>query len=88
MPNTLQLILSSPEFILPVGFLFMVALIALFIGFSKHLALRRSEERYRTVAERATYAIFIVQDEIITYANPRFSDLLGYPLEELINTHC
>jgi len=48
-------------------------------------ALRRSEERYRAVAEGAFAGIGIVDpDENITYANRAFAEMLGYTPDELI----
>lgn len=48
-------------------------------------ALRRSEERYRTLFEQAYDAIFINQlDDQIVDANPRACELLGYTREELL----
>jgi PAS domain S-box-containing protein len=49
-------------------------------------ALRESEEKYRSVVERATDGIVIVQDEVIKYANPRSAALLGMSPEEMIGT--
>ncbi len=46
-------------------------------------ALRASEEKYRTLVENATEAIFVVQDENIKFPNRRTLSLLGYSAEEL-----
>ncbi len=48
-------------------------------------ALRASEEKYRTLVENATEAIFIVQGEKIEFPNPRTLSLFGYSEEELAN---
>ena len=45
--------------------------------------LRESEEKYRTVIEKANEAIYIVQDGVLVFANPRMSDLVGIPAEDL-----
>ena len=45
--------------------------------------LRESEEKYRTVVERAYEGIVILQDFIIKYVNPRLAELLGYDIAEL-----
>ncbi|MDY6989465.1 MAG: PAS domain S-box protein [Thermodesulfobacteriota bacterium] len=47
-------------------------------------ALRESEEKYRSLVERANDGIGIVQDGIMTYANPRLADMGDYPVEEVI----
>jgi PAS domain S-box-containing protein len=45
--------------------------------------LRESEEKYRTLVEKANEAIYIVQDGVFVFANPRMADLLGVPVSEL-----
>ena len=45
--------------------------------------LRESEEKYRTLVEKANEAIYIVQDGLIVFANPRMAQLVGVPAEEL-----
>jgi PAS domain S-box-containing protein len=49
-------------------------------------ALRASEEKYRTLVENASEAIFILQDEKIKFANSRAIFLSGYTAEELSRT--
>ncbi len=46
-------------------------------------ALRASEEKYRTLVENATEAIFVVQDEKIKFPNRKTISLSGYSAEEL-----
>lgn len=46
-------------------------------------ALRTSEEKYRQLVENAHDAIFVAQDGLIKFPNPRLADLSGYSLEEL-----
>jgi two-component system NtrC family sensor kinase len=45
--------------------------------------LDKSEERYRTFIENAGEAIFVVQDGMIKFMNPKGEELSGYSLEEL-----
>jgi two-component system cell cycle sensor histidine kinase/response regulator CckA len=47
-------------------------------------ALRNSEEKYRLLVENANNAIFIVQDGVIKFPNPKTEELLGYRAEELV----
>ncbi len=48
------------------------------------VALRESEEKYRTLVEKANEAIYIVQDGAFVFANRRLSDLVGMPAEALL----
>ena len=45
--------------------------------------LRESEEKYRLLIENATDGIFIAQDAVMKFANPKTEDLTGYSAEEL-----
>ncbi|UCG05689.1 MAG: PAS domain S-box protein [Desulfobacterales bacterium] len=47
-------------------------------------ALRESEEKYRLLVENADTAIFIAQDEVIKFPNPKTLELIGYTEDELI----
>ena len=46
-------------------------------------SLRASEERFRTLVEQSLTGIYAIHDDKITYANPRFAELLGYTLDEI-----
>ena len=46
-------------------------------------ALRRSEEKYRTLVDHATDVIVIIQDEKVKFYNPKTLSLSGYSPEEL-----
>jgi len=45
--------------------------------------LRESEEKHRLLVNNATDAIFVAQDEVIKFPNPRTEELVGYSAEEL-----
>jgi len=47
--------------------------------------IRESEMRYRTIFEESTDAIVVIQEDSIVSANPRFSEILGYSIEEINN---
>jgi len=47
-------------------------------------SLRESGERFHAILEQNISAMFLVEDGMLTYANRRASEILGYPAEELI----
>lgn len=52
-------------------------------GRQAQVALRESEERYRTVVERANEGIHIAQDERVVYMNPKLIEMIGSPFAEV-----
>ncbi len=46
-------------------------------------ALTESEEKFRRVIEQSSDGIYVLQEERFVFINPRFTDLVGYTLEEL-----
>jgi PAS domain S-box-containing protein len=49
--------------------------------------LKESERKYRTLIERANEGIFIIQDEVIPFANPKALEIIGYSADELARKH-
>jgi PAS domain S-box-containing protein len=47
-------------------------------------ALRESEALFRDLAERATVGVYLIQDGILVYVNPRMAEVFGYAPDELI----
>lgn len=47
-------------------------------------ALRQSEVTHRNLVERANDGIIVVQEGVIQYANPRLTQMIGYPAEEVV----
>lgn len=50
--------------------------------------LMEAEQRFRSLTEQSLTGICVIQDERLTYINPRFSELLGYTPEEIIGEKC
>ncbi|MDR7439700.1 MAG: PAS domain S-box protein [Armatimonadota bacterium] len=48
------------------------------------LALRESEELFRSLVEQSLVGVYLVQDGVFRYANPALAEIFGYPREELI----
>ncbi len=46
-------------------------------------ALQESEEKYRLLIEKANEAIFIAQDEVVKFPNPKTIEITGYSEDEL-----
>jgi len=47
-------------------------------------ALKRSEERYRTLIENANEAIVVAQDGVLKFANRKTSEMTGYSRQEIV----
>ena len=76
---------KQPAFSIPVALLSLIALIALGIGFAKHLAMRKSEERYRNLVDDALTVIikWNARGEI-TFWNEYAERVFGYPREDVL----
>jgi two-component system, sensor histidine kinase and response regulator len=48
------------------------------------LALKESENKFRVLAEKSLVGVYIVQDWKFKYVNPRFAEMFGYSVEEMI----
>jgi len=47
-------------------------------------ALRETGEKYRTLVEGSLAGVYIIQDDIFVYVNPRMAEIFGYRAEELV----
>lgn len=47
--------------------------------------LRESEERFRVLTDASLVGIFMVQNRLVRYVNPRFCEICGYTKEDLVN---
>jgi PAS domain S-box-containing protein len=50
------------------------------------LALHESEEKYRSLVERASDGILIIQDGLVKYVNPHLAQMRGQSADEIIGT--
>ena len=48
-------------------------------------ALLESENKFKSFAEQALAGIYIIQDGLFKYVNPRFAQMFGYTVEECLN---
>jgi len=48
-------------------------------------ALRESDERFRNIAENSLVGVYIIQDGIFIYVNPKFAEIFGYTVGECLN---
>ena len=48
-------------------------------------SLRESEDKFRNLAERSLVGIYLIQDGLFRYVNPRLAKIFGYEVEELLH---
>ncbi|HEX3000777.1 MAG TPA: PAS domain S-box protein, partial [Methanoregula sp.] len=51
----------------------------------QYTALAEAEEMFRNPVEHSPVGVYLQQDNIIRYANPRFAEMLGYTRDEVLN---
>lgn len=49
-------------------------------------ALRESENKFRDLAEKSLVGIYLIQDDVFKYVNPKFSEIFGYTIDSLAGT--
>jgi PAS domain S-box-containing protein len=47
-------------------------------------ALRESESKFRGITEKSLVGVYIVQDWIFKYVNPRFAEIFGFTVQEMM----
>jgi two-component system, cell cycle sensor histidine kinase and response regulator CckA len=47
-------------------------------------ALKQSEAKFRNLTERAMVGVYLIQDNVFTYVNPRMTAIFGYHADELV----
>jgi len=45
-----------------------------------------SEEKYRSLVEDSLVGVYIIQDDKFTFVNPRFTEIFGYKLNQIVDT--
>jgi PAS domain S-box-containing protein len=51
-------------------------------------ALQESEEKFRSFSEQSLVGIYLIQDGVFKYVNPKFADIFGYTVDECLkNMH-
>jgi PAS domain S-box-containing protein len=48
-------------------------------------ALRESEDKFGNLADNAGLGIYLIQDNMFTYVNRKFADMLGYRVDEIVD---
>lgn len=48
-------------------------------------ALRESENKFRQLAEKSSIGIYLIQDGLFRYVNPRFAEMQGFAREEIVD---
>ncbi len=48
-------------------------------------ALRDSEQHFRSMIEQTITGIYVIRDDLLVYANPRFCEIVGWPVEQLLH---
>lgn len=51
-----------------------------------NIEIKESEEKYRTLVERANDGVVIIQDGFVRFINSMMAKILGYEVEEMLNT--
>ncbi len=47
-------------------------------------SLKEREEMFRSIAEKSLVGVYLIQDGVFKYVNPRFAELWGYEVDEIV----
>ena len=47
--------------------------------------LKQSELKFRKLSEKSVVGIYLIQDGLLKYLNPKFAHIFGYKVDEIIN---
>ena len=47
--------------------------------------LKESEEKFRSLVENSLVGVYLIQDGVFKYINPKIAEILGYRVDELLN---
>ncbi len=48
-------------------------------------ALRESEDKFRVLAEKSLVGVYLIQDDLFRYVNPRFTEIYHYEASEMVD---
>lgn len=48
-------------------------------------ALQQSEAKFRKLTEKSVVGVYVIQDGMLTYVNPKFAKMFGYKVHEMVN---
>ncbi len=48
-------------------------------------ALRESEEKFRGISEQSLVGVYLIQDSVFKYVNPKFAEIFGHTVEECLD---
>jgi PAS domain S-box-containing protein len=48
-------------------------------------ALQESEDKFRVLAEKSLVGVYLIQDDVFRYVNPRFTEIYHYAAEEMVD---
>ncbi|HEY3275061.1 MAG TPA: PAS domain S-box protein [Syntrophorhabdaceae bacterium] len=49
-------------------------------------ALKESENKFRDLSEKSLVGVYLIQDWVFKYVNPKLADIFGYTVEDLLST--
>jgi PAS domain S-box-containing protein len=50
-------------------------------------ALRQSETMFRKITEKSMVGVYLIQDDVFCYVNPKMAGIFGYEVRQMVNNH-